>query len=131
MATENVSTVPEYADVSEDIQLRRMELDWEKQKFRTKLFAAVFFTLTLVAGGIIAVYISEMSASRDDVRFLANRMRSDVWEVREGQSELVKRLARLELRQRNADAVVSSLKASFLESQQVMDSLLKERRTVR
>ena len=109
-----------------DIEFRKQEFRWQRQKFIILIIAASISILFL---GLLFYGSLESSTYRveREVSYILDRVRVSLSDNRARQDELAKRLAELEVRQRNLQDVTESLRATM----DTMSNLIKELRAQR
>ena len=98
-----------------------------KQTIIGAIIGAVVTMLAVAISPILFSYLSYTDVRSDrvdkEMAYFADRIRSEIAESRYRQSDLVKRLEILELRQRNLDEFVNSLKENVELTQQLVNEL--------
>ena len=121
--TEYRSQMPEES-LSEDVQFRRMQLDWEIRKFRLKFIGTGIFVVLAIAI-LGTVQFGTSISQRGEVEFLLDRIRRETLLSRRSTEELRVRLDELEVRQRNVEAISTTLKQSFRDIEKVIQSRIE------
>lgn len=109
---------------SPDLEIRRAELEWEKSKFRTKLYGLVGFLISFsIVIAYSVAYLADAGYRSDEFEFLAHRLRRDILINEENQNSLREKIAELEVRQRNSENLIKSTREAYVETQQLVDAL--------
>ncbi|MDE0331612.1 MAG: hypothetical protein OXL41_07055 [Nitrospinae bacterium] len=109
-----------------EFEFKRIELEWEQRKFRLKFIG--IFIVTLMGALLITVpYLLETSIYKSR-RFDKNIMNyeREIWENRKVVRQLRSKIEALELRQRNSESLLHSVKQALVEAQKLTQFLQKE-----
>ena len=112
-------------ELEKQTEFRFEEFKWQKKRFMIMFVTLALMVIVTVSVVFFVVYNSSLNSSRE-FAFMYDNLEFENNQARRLQIELQQRIEEFELRQRNLEEIVASLRASLDTNQELLRALRDE-----